>query len=145
VEAVEDSTKMTDLNSRTPRAGTKLPSLDDAALDIGPSKRRRGGFWDGNWITFSFVLPFFLMNLARVPLGISDAFLMGDRGDATYNLCMGLGLFFGSMAFLAHTFVLPIIKGYGWGWIAPKLMFLAAVWCSVFVVSWLLNNLHPVV
>ena len=71
------------------------------------------------------MLPFILLFVARVPLGISDAFLMGDRGDADYNLCMMLALLLGSAAFLVHTLALPLSKGYGWGWIPPKLIFLA--------------------
>jgi hypothetical protein len=135
-----DSIRMTDLNSRIPLAGAKLPALDHSPLKLRTLKRPRGGFWDGNWISFAFVLPFLLMNLARVPLGISDAFFGGDRGDAEYNIYMMLGIFFGSVAFLVHTFALPIVKGYGWGWVVPKLIFLGAVWYSVFVVSLLLKN-----
>ena len=73
------------------------------APGVRQSARRRGGFWDGNWISFTLMLPFILLFVARVPLGISDAFLMGDRGDADYNLCMMLALLLGSAAFLVHT------------------------------------------
>jgi hypothetical protein len=92
------------------------------------SKRRRGGLWDGNWISFTLLLPFICLFVARVPLGISDAFMMGDRRDADYNLCMILALLLGSVAFFVHTLALPLIKGYGWGWVPPKLIFLAACW-----------------
>jgi hypothetical protein len=95
---------------------------------VRPSSRRRGGFWDGNWISFTLMLPFILLLVARVPLGISDAFLMGDRRDADYNLCMMLALLLGNVAFLAHTLALPSIRGYGWGWVPPKQIFLAACW-----------------
>jgi hypothetical protein len=100
---------------------------------VWPNARRRGGFWDGNWISFAMMLPFILLFVARVPLGISDAFLMGDRGDATYNLCMMLALLLGSLAFLVHTLALPLDKGYGWRWVPPKLIFLGACW-GIFIV-----------
>ncbi len=102
---------------------------------VRQSARRRGGFWDGNWISFTLMLPFFLMFVARVPLGISDAFLMGDRSDAVYNLCMLLAFFLGSAAFLVHTLALPLSKGYGWGWVPPKLIFLAGCWGILMAVA----------
>jgi hypothetical protein len=95
---------------------------------VRPSNRHRGGLWDGNWFSFALLLPFVLLWVARVPLGISDAFLMGDRRDAAYNLCMILALLLGSVAFLVHMLALPLIKGYGWGWVPAKLIFLAACW-----------------
>jgi hypothetical protein len=129
--------KTTDPCEPTPPCGTKPPPLADVLDGVGPSKRHQGGFWGGNWISFVLLLPALVMNLARVPLGISDAFLMGDRSDADYNLLMGLALFLGSFACLLHSFVLPLVKGYGWGWVVPKLIFLGAVWYSMFVVSML--------
>jgi hypothetical protein len=103
---------------------------------VGPSKRHRGGFWSSNWISFALLLPALMMNLARVPLGFSDAALMGDRSDAEYNLFFMMPAFFlGSLACLVHSLVLPAVKGHGWGWVVPKLIFLGAVWYSLFVVS----------
>jgi hypothetical protein len=99
---------------------------------VRSSARRRGGFWDGNWISFTLMVPFIALCVARVPLGISDAFLMGDRRDADYNVCMMLALLLGSVAFLVHTFALPSDRGYGWGWVPPKIIFLAACW-AIFV------------
>jgi hypothetical protein len=106
------------------------PYTSPSAMSPGVrlSDRRRGGLWDGNWISFTLLLPFILIFVARVPLGISDAFLMGDRRDADYNLCMILALLLGSVVFLVHTLALPLIKGYGWGWVPPKLIFFAACW-----------------
>ena len=57
---------------------------------------------------------------------------MGDRWDAGYNLCMMLALPLGSVAFLVHTFALPFDRGYGWRWVPPKIIFLAACW-AIFV------------
>jgi hypothetical protein len=81
------------------------------------------------------MLPFIVLCVAKVPLGISDAFLMGDRRDADYNLCMMAALLLGSVAFLVHTLALPVMRGYGWGWVPPKIVFLAACWGIVMAVS----------
>jgi hypothetical protein len=108
----------------------KASHLDELPESPGakPSARRHGGFWDGNWFSFIFMLPFILLLVARVPLGISDAFLMGDRSDADYNLWTILSLVFGSLAFVVHTLALPSIKGYGWEWVPAKLAFIGACW-----------------
>jgi hypothetical protein len=109
---------------------------------VRPGGKRRGGFWDGNWISFTLLLPFILLCVAKVPLGVADAFLMGDQRDATYNLCMMLALFLGSVAFLVHALALPLIKGYGWGWIPAKLIFLAACWGFVIAVATLMTTIR---
>jgi len=108
--------------------------MDYELHGVRPSKTSGAGFWDGNWITFTFLLPYVIMFVVHEALGISDAFLMGDRSDATYNLGMMLALFLGSLAFLAHTFALPLAKGRGWGWVAPKLLFFGACWGATFAV-----------
>jgi hypothetical protein len=48
---------------------------------------------------------------------------------------MILALLLGSVAFLVHTLALPLIKGYGWGWVPPKLIFLAACWGILIAVA----------
>jgi hypothetical protein len=116
------------------------PSTKSPAVRL--SDRRRGGLWDGNWITFALLLPFISLLIARVPLGVSDAFLMGDRWDANYNLCMMLALLLGSLAFLVHTLALPLYKGYGWRWVAPKLIILAAWWGIFFGVLALMTAIQ---
>jgi hypothetical protein len=85
---------------------------------------RSNGFRDDNWITFTFMLPFVIMRVAHSVLGISDAFLMGDRADANYNLWMALALMLGSLAFFVQTFALPSVRGQSWGWVVPKIIFL---------------------
>jgi hypothetical protein len=120
------------------------PALPSDELDrVGPSKRRRGGFWGSNWLSFALLLPALVMNLARVPLGISDAFLVGPDSDTIYNLCMFLAFFLGGLACLAHTLVLPLIKGHGWGWVVPKLIFVGAVWYAVWYSFWVVSRLLP--
>ena len=132
------SPKTTDPHEPTPHRGTKPPLFDDVLDGVGPSKRHPGRFWSSNWISFAVLFPALIMNLARVPLGISDAALMGDRFDAEYNLFfMCPALFVGSFACLFHSLALPATKGHGWGWVVLKLMFLGAVWCSMFLVSML--------
>jgi hypothetical protein len=78
------------------------------------------------------MLPYCILLVLHEVLGISDAALMGDRGDAVYNLWMMLALFLGSLVFLVHTFALPLVKGRGGGWVAPKLLFLGACWGAYF-------------
>jgi hypothetical protein len=60
---------------------------------------------------------------------------MGDPADGLYNLCMGIALVLGSFAFLVHTFALPSTRRKGWGWVAPKLIFLSAFWGVIFAAS----------
>ena len=111
---------------------TRVPSLAGwGTTNVG--RRRSAGALNshragkpGNAVGWG--LPFILLLVARVPLGISDAFLMGDRSDADYNLWTILSFVFGSLAFVVHTLVLPSIKGYGWGWVPAKLAFIGACW-----------------
>jgi hypothetical protein len=124
------SPKTTDPRESIAVVGGKPALPSDEVDGVGPSKLRRGGFWDGNWITFTFLMPAVLMCVGHVVLGISNAALMGDRFDATYNLVMELVLFLGSCAFVVHAFALPLTKGYGWRWVAPKLIFMAFVWAA---------------
>ncbi len=138
------SPKATEPFEPTPQRGIKTPLFDDVLDGVGPSKQHGGRFWSSNWISFALLLPALIMNLARVPLGISDAALMGDRSDAVYNLFFMMpALFLGSIACLIHSFLLPTIKGHGWGWIVPKLIFLGVVWYSMFVVSALVPPIEP--
>ena len=74
------------------------------------------------------MLPFCIMFVVYEALGISDAFLMGDQSDAEYNLWWMLALVLGSLCFVVHTFLLPLVKGGGWEWVVPKLLFLGAFW-----------------
>jgi hypothetical protein len=120
-----------DPSGPAPLEVAKRPPTDYEPHEVGPSKTTRAGFWDGNWITFTFLLPYVIMRAAHEPLGISNALLMGDRNDALYNLCMLLALALGNLAFLVHTFALPLVKGQGWGWVAPKLLFLGAFWGAI--------------
>ena len=85
------------------------------------------------------MLPYSIMFVVHEALGISDAALGGDRRDAEYNLWMMLALLLGSLCFLVHTFVLPLVKGGGWGWVAPKILFLGACWGAL-VLSWNLRG-----
>ena len=128
-----------DSSGRAPLDGAKRPPMDYEPHEVRPSKTSGAGFWDGNWITFTFLLPFVIMRVAREPLGISNAFLMRDPSDGLYNLCMLLTLALGNLAFLVHTFTLPAAKGQGWGWVAPKLLFLGAFWGAIFAA---INLLH---
>jgi hypothetical protein len=99
---------------------------------IRAGKTSGAGFWDGDWVTFAIMLPYWILLVVHEALGISDAFLMGDRSDADYNLWMMLALLLGSLGFLVHTFALPIVKGRGWRWVPPKLLFLGASWGAYF-------------
>jgi hypothetical protein len=58
------------------------------------------------------------------PLGMTDAFLMGDRLSADYNLKTLAALILGSVAFVAYAFGLPIVKGRRWRWVPPKIIHL---------------------
>ena len=110
-----------DSNKAAPFEGAKRPSTEHVPLGIRPRKAQGWhGFWDGNWITFAMMLPYTILFVVHEALGISDAALGGDRRDAEYNLWMMLALLLGSLCFLVHTFVLPLVKGGGWGWVAAK-------------------------
>ncbi len=62
------------------------------------------------------------------PLGMTDAFLMGDRVSANYNLLTFAALFLGSLAFVIYALALPIVKGRGWRWVMPEIIFLVVFW-----------------
>ncbi len=128
-----------DSNKAAPFEGAKRPSTEHVPLGIRPRKAPGAGFWDGNWITFAMMLPYTILFVVHEALGISDAALGGDRRDAEYNLWMMLALLLGSLCFLVHTFVLPLVKGGGWGWVAPKILFLGACWGAL-VLSWNLRG-----
>lgn len=119
-----------------PLDGAGLPPLVYDPHWARPITTRDAGFWDGHWIGFLFLLPFVVMIVAHEVLGMSDALLMGndprDDDARPYNLLMIAVLYLGSLAFVVYTFALPIMKGRGWRWVFPKLMFLAIYW----VLSW---------
>jgi hypothetical protein len=104
-------------------------------------------FWNGHWIGFVFLLPFVLMWVVHVLLGMSDAFLVADnrwdRVSADYNLAMFLALFLGSLVFVIYAFALPIVKGRGWKWVLPKIIFLVVYWGVVMLAVTLTSVLHP--
>jgi hypothetical protein len=99
----------------------------------------RREFWgDGHWIGYLFLLPAVVMLVLHEPLGMTDAFLMGDRASADYNLITLAALILGSVAFVVYAFALPIVKGRGWRWVAPKIIHLVCFWGAVMlVISWM--------
>jgi hypothetical protein len=70
------------------------------------------------------LLPFVVVFGLHDPLGMTDAFLMGDRASAHYNLMTFAVLVFGSLAYVVCAFALPIVKASGWRWIPLKIVFL---------------------
>jgi hypothetical protein len=95
-------------------------------------------FWDGHWIGYLFLLPAVVMLALHEPLGMTDAFLMGDRLSADYNLMTLAALILGSVAFVAYAFALPVVKGRGWRWVPPKIIHLVCFWGAVMlVISWM--------
>jgi hypothetical protein len=89
----------------------ELPPLGHAPASQCRIKSRGAGFWDGHWIGFLFLLPFVVMFVLHDPLGMTDAFLMGDRASADYNLMTFAALLLGSLAFVVYALALPIVKG----------------------------------
>ena len=106
-----------------------------------PIKTRE--FWDGHWIGFLFLLPGVVMLVLHEPLGMTDAFLMGDRVSADYNLMTLAALLLGSAAYVLYTFALPIVKGRGWRWVPPKIIFLTFFWGAVMLAISCMSLLHP--
>jgi hypothetical protein len=106
------------------------------------SKTRAGGFWDGHWIGFLFLLPAIVMLALHEPLGMTDAALMGDRVSAEYNLMTFAALFFGSLAFVISAVALPIVKRRGSRWVAPKIIFLICCWAVFVLVMTYKSLLH---
>jgi hypothetical protein len=128
-----------------PLAEPELPPLVYNPDWARPIKIRSGGFWDGHWIGFLFLLPFVVMFVLHEPLGMTDAFLMGDRTSANYNLLTFAALFFGSAAFVVYAIALPFVKGRGSRWVVPKIIFLICLW-GVFLLAMMsyLSLLRPV-
>ena len=101
-------------------------------------------FWDdGHWIGYLFLLPAVVMLVLHEPLGMTDAFLMGDRVSADYNLMMLAALILGSVAFVVYAFALPSVKGRGWSWVPPKIIHLVCFWGVVMLVINCMSLLHP--
>ncbi len=78
------------------------------------------------------------------PAGMTDAFLMGDRVSANYNLLTFAALFLGSLAFVIYALALPIVKGRGWRWVMPEIIFLVVFWGVAILVMSYMSVLHPV-
>jgi hypothetical protein len=74
------------------------------------------------------------MLVLHEPLGMTDAFLIGDQVSADYNLMTLGALILGSVAFVVYAFALPIVKGRGWRWVPPKIMHLVCFWGAVTLV-----------
>jgi hypothetical protein len=100
-------------------------------------------FWDGHWIGYLFLLPAVVMLVLHEPLGMTDAFLMGDRVSADRNLMTLAALILGSVAFVVYAFALPIVKGRGWRWVPPKIIHLVCFWGAVMLVISCMSLLHP--
>jgi len=106
-----------------------------------PIKARE--FWDAHWIGFLFLLPGVVMLVLHEPLGMTDAFLMGDQVSADYNLMTLAALILGGLAFVIYAFALPIVKGRGWRWVPPKIIFLVFFWGAVILAMSCMSLLHP--
>ena len=100
-------------------------------------------FWDCHWIGYFFLLPAVVMLVLHKPLGMTDAFLMGDRVSADYNLMTLAALILGRVAFVVYAFALPIVKGRGWRWVPPKIIHLVCFWGAVMLVISCMSLLHP--
>jgi hypothetical protein len=99
-------------------------------------------FWHDHWIGYLCLLPAVVMLVLHESLGITDAFLMGDRVSADYNLMTFAALILGSMAFVVYVFALPIVKGRGWEWVPPKIIHLVFFWGAVMLVISCMSFLH---
>ena len=99
-------------------------------------------FWHGHWIGYLFLLPAFAMLVLHEPLGMTDAFLMGDSVSADYNLMTVAALILGSVAFVVYAFALPIVKGRGWEWVPPKIIHLVFFWGAVMLAITSISLLH---
>jgi len=133
--------KKTDARAAEPLDEPELSPSGLSSRRARPIKTRE--FWDDHWIGFLFLLPFVIMFALHEPLGMTDAFLMGDIVSANYNLMTFAALFFGSSAFVIYAFALPIVKGRGWRWVPPKLIFLVFFWGAVILAMSLIRFLHP--
>jgi hypothetical protein len=125
--------------AQVPHHAEELPPLAFDPHWAQPIKVREAGFWNGHWPGFVFLLPFLVMLVVHELLGMSDALFAGndprDDGARLYNLLMITALYLGSLAFIVHAFSLPILKGQGWRWILPKLIFLAVYWGAIMVAA----------
>ena len=137
---------------KTSAARTPIP-LDEAELPplvydphwARPIRLQDGGFWNAHWIGFVFLVPFLGMLAVHELLGMSDALLwLQDQRDADaqlFNLLMIAVFYLGSLAFVVYAFALPMLKGQGWRWVLPKLIFWAAYWCAIVAVANSLSKL----
>jgi hypothetical protein len=119
-----------------PLSEPELPPLVYDRDWLRPIETRE--FAEGHWIGFLFLLPVVVMLTLHEPLGMTDAFLMGDRVSANYNLMTFASLFLGSAVFVVYAFALPLVKGGGWRWVPPKIIFLVVFWGIVMLaISWM--------
>jgi hypothetical protein len=98
---------------------------------------------DYHWVGFLFLLPGVVMLALHEPLGMTDAFQMGDQVSANYNLTTLAVLILGSLAFVIYAFAVPIVKGRGWRWVPLKLVFLIFFWGAVMLAIGFMSLLHP--
>jgi hypothetical protein len=49
----------------------------------------------------------------------------------------------GSVAFVVFAFALPVVRGQGWRWVPPKLVFLVCFWGAVIMAVNFMSRLHP--
>ena len=127
-------------------------SLADAELDFPAFSPKRQPittpgerFWSGHWVGFLFLLPFVVMLVIHELYGLSWAFLgAGLPGvDAPgFNLLMFGADFLGIVAFVLYAFALPIVKGTGWRWVMPKLIFVVLYWGAGMLAVFALELLH---
>ncbi len=132
----------------TPPGEPELPPLVYDPDWARPGETPAGGFRDGHWIGFLFLMPFIVMFVVHELLGMADAFLMGgdtpwDDVSRGYNVAMFAALFLGSWAFLIHAVFLPVRQRRGGRWILPKLVFLVIYWLVVLLVMSWMSLLHP--
>jgi len=110
----------------------ELPPLVYEPKWFQPVKTETTTFWNGHWIGFLFLLPFVVMYVIRELLGMSTAYVAGgttwDEFSVEYTLNMLASLRLGSLAFVIYTLAMPVIKGRGWRWVIPKLVFLVFYW-----------------
>ena len=95
-------------------------------------KTKSGTFWNGHWIGFLFLVPFVVMYVIRELLGMSSTYVAGgttwDEFSVEYTLNMLASLRLGILAFVIYTLAMPVIKGRGWRWVIPKLIFAVSYW-----------------
>jgi hypothetical protein len=99
-------------------------------------------FWKAHWIGYLFLLPAVVMLALHELLGMTDAFLMGDRVSPEHDLTTLAALNLGSVAFVIYAFALPIVKGQGWRWVPPKIVHLVCFWGAFMLVISCMSRLH---